>query len=140
MVADERWPRGVEYLHIAAHGLPSLGPSLFVQIAKAHQRNGDEAAALRNFELARQAGRDIGPTKLADAEARAYFATVKYLGALALQRGDLPEALDNYRLAAASPVADGESYRNLAEVYERHGRGDGGAAGQRDGAALSAQG
>ncbi len=121
VVDPERWPRGVEFLHIAAHGLPALGPSLFVQIAKTHQRAGDEAAALQNFELARQAGRDIGPANLADREARAYFGTVKYLGDLALHRGDLTAALENYRLAAASPVADGESYRSLAEVYERQG-------------------
>ena len=31
---DVRWQRGGEYLRIAAHGLPALGPTLFLQIAQ----------------------------------------------------------------------------------------------------------
>lgn len=35
---DKHWQRGGEYLRMAADGMPALGPTLFVEIAKAHQR------------------------------------------------------------------------------------------------------
>ena len=48
-----RWQRGGEYLRLAARGMPALGPSLFTQIAQAHERAGHAEGALHNFELAK---------------------------------------------------------------------------------------
>src|SRR5439155_4196493 len=36
-----RWQRGGEYLRIAARGMPTAGPSIFIQIAEAHKRAGN---------------------------------------------------------------------------------------------------
>ena len=117
----EKWRRGAEFLRIAADGLIAHGPSLLVEIAKAHQRAEDEAGALEYFGLARQAGRTFGVSALGGADATAYFATVKYLAELALFNGDLEGACENFRLLLESPTVGVETYRNLADVYEKLG-------------------
>jgi tetratricopeptide (TPR) repeat protein len=118
---DTRWQRGGEYLRLAARGQPALGPTLFVQIAQAHQRAGHTDQARHNFELARRAGQSVGPGSLADAERHAYFATVKFLGEDALARGDVDAAIENFQLYSESERSGIETLRTLATLYERRG-------------------
>ncbi len=118
---DQRWQRGGEFLRIAARGQPTLGPTLFVKIAQAHQRANNQEGALQNFELAKRAGRAVGPKNLADPERLAYFATVKYLGELALSRDDLDAAIENFHLYTESERSGIETLRVLADLYERKG-------------------
>jgi tetratricopeptide (TPR) repeat protein len=118
---DQRWQRGGEFLRIAARGLPALGPTLFVQIAKAHQRSNNLEGALHNFELAKRAGRAVGAKNLAEPERQAYFATVKYLGEMALSRNDVDAAIENFHLYTESERSGLETLRILAELYERKG-------------------
>jgi tetratricopeptide (TPR) repeat protein len=116
-----RWGRGGEYLRLAARGLPTLGPTLFVQIARAHQRAGHEPEALHNYELAKRAGMAVGPRNLAEEECQAYFATVKLLGEHAMAVGDLDAAIENFRLYSESDRSGIETLRTLATLYERKG-------------------
>src|SRR5439155_1667499 len=81
-----RWQRGGEYLRMAARGLSAFGPTLFIQIAQANQRAGIIEGAWQNYELAKRAGRAVGPKNLSDEDRQAYFATVKTLGDAALVR------------------------------------------------------
>jgi tetratricopeptide (TPR) repeat protein len=119
---NARWQRGGEYLRMAARGLPSLGPTIFVQIAQAHQRAGHIEEARHNYELAKRAGLTAGGQKnLADAERQAFFATVKLLGEDALARGDIDAAIENYHLYAESERAGLETLRTLAGLYEKKG-------------------
>jgi tetratricopeptide (TPR) repeat protein len=118
---DARWQRGGEYLRMASHGLPALAPTLLVQIAKAQQRAGQEAESIRTFEMAKRAGRAVGTKNLADPERKTYFATVKYLGEYALFHGDVNAALENYHLFTESDNSGIETYRTLAELYEKKG-------------------
>lgn len=118
---NTRWQRGGEYLRMAARGLPSLGPTIFVQIAQAHQRAGHIDEARHNYELAKRAGVAVGQKNLADAERQAYFATVKLLGEDALARDDLDAGIENYRLYAESERAGVETLRTLASLYEKKG-------------------
>ncbi len=118
---DARWQRGGEYLRIAAHGLPALGPTLFLQIAQAQQRGGKMDEARHNLELAKRAGRSIGPKNLGDAERAAYFSTVKCLGEMAQAAGDIDGAIENYHLYAESERSGLETLRTLAELNERKG-------------------
>jgi tetratricopeptide (TPR) repeat protein len=118
---DGRWRRGGEYLRMAAHGLPALGPTLFVQIAQAHQRAGHVEDARHNYELAKRAGRSIGPKNLADEERQAYFTTVKLLGENALAHGDIDAAIENFVLYTESERSGLETLRTLAELYEKKG-------------------
>jgi tetratricopeptide (TPR) repeat protein len=118
---NTRWQRGGEYLRMAAHGLPMLGPTLFVQIAQAHQRAGHVDEARHHYELAKRAGLTVGPKNLADAERQAYFAAVKLLGEDALARGDIEAAIENYHLYAESERAGLETLRTLADLYEKKG-------------------
>ncbi|HZV07785.1 MAG TPA: tetratricopeptide repeat protein [Gemmataceae bacterium] len=116
---NARWQRGGEYLRMAARGLPSLGPTIFVQIAQAHQRAGHIEEARHNYELAKRAGVAVGQKNLAEAERQAYFSTVKLLGEDALARGDVDAAIENYRLYSESERAGIETLRTLASLYEK---------------------
>jgi tetratricopeptide (TPR) repeat protein len=118
---NARWQRGGEYLRLAARGLPAQGPGLFVQIAKAHQRAGNEQEALRGFEMAKRAGRSVGAKNLPDAERQAYFATVKFLAETALYHGDVDAAIENFHLYTESERSGLETLRTLAELYEKKG-------------------
>jgi tetratricopeptide (TPR) repeat protein len=118
---NARWQRGGEYLRMAARGLPTLGPTIFVQIAQAHQRAGHLDDARHNYELAKRAGAGVGPKNLADAERQAYFHTVKLLADDAHARGDLSAAIENYHLYTESERSGLETLRTLAELYERTG-------------------
>ncbi|HZY86306.1 MAG TPA: tetratricopeptide repeat protein [Gemmataceae bacterium] len=118
---NARWQRGGEYLRLAARGLPTLGPTIFVQIAQAHQRAGHLDDARHNYELAKRAGAGVGPKNLADAERQAYFHTVKLLADDANARGDLPAAIENYHLYTESERSGLETLRTLADLYERTG-------------------
>jgi tetratricopeptide (TPR) repeat protein len=115
------WQRGGEYLRMAARGLPALGPTIFVQIAQAHQRAGHIDDARHNYELAKRAGLAVGPKNLADQERQAYFATVKLLGEDALARDDIDAAIEDYRLYSESERSGIETLRTLAGLYERKG-------------------
>jgi tetratricopeptide (TPR) repeat protein len=118
---NARWQRGGEYLRMAARGLPALGPTIFVQIAQAHQRAGHLDEARHNYELAKRAGLAVGQKNLADAERQAYFATVKLLGEDALARGDIDAAIVDYHLYAESERAGLETLRTLASLHEKKG-------------------
>src|SRR5438034_2851247 len=48
---SRRWRRGTEFLRIAARGLRSQGPSIFLQLANAHQKAQDAAGAWDKSEL-----------------------------------------------------------------------------------------
>src|SRR5262249_55961604 len=56
-----RWHRGGEYLRMAARGMPTAGPAIFIQIAEAHKRAGNAEGAWQNYELAKRAGVAVGP-------------------------------------------------------------------------------
>jgi tetratricopeptide (TPR) repeat protein len=116
-----RWQRGCEYLRLAARGLPALGPSLFVQIAQAHQRAGRPEEAWKGYELARRAGQAYGVNNLSNEDRQAYFATVKTLGDAAMAAGQPDLAIENYQLYSASDRSGVETLRTLAGLYEQKG-------------------
>ena len=118
---DAQWRRGGEYLRMAAYGMPTQGPTLFLQIAQAQQKAGKLEEARHNLELAKRAGRSIGAKNLGDAERQAYFATVKHLGEMAMAAGDLDAAIENYHLYAESERSGLETLRTLADLHERKG-------------------
>src|SRR5262249_49683514 len=95
---NARWQRGGEYLRLATRGLPTLGPTLFVQIAQSHQRAGRGEEARHAYELAKRAGRSVGAKALGEAERQAYFSALKVLSDDAMARGDLDAAVENLHL------------------------------------------
>jgi tetratricopeptide (TPR) repeat protein len=116
-----RWQRGGEYLRVAARGMPSAGTSLFITIAQANQRAGNQEGAWHNYELAKRAGQSVGGKNLPDEERQAYFNTVKLLAEHALGRGDTDAAIENLRLYTESERSGVETLRTLADLYERKG-------------------
>jgi tetratricopeptide (TPR) repeat protein len=118
---NARWQRGGEYLRMAARGLATMGPTLFVQVAQTHQRAGRPEEARHSYELAKRAGRSVGPKTLADAERQAYFAALKFLAEDAMARGDLDEAVEDLHLFTEYERSGVDTLRTLAEMHERRG-------------------
>ena len=117
----QRWERGCEYLRIAAMGLPAQAPAVHLKIARAHEKAGNFAEVWRAYEAIKKAGQRIGPKEL-DAENRqTYFAVVKALGEDAAKRGETAAAIENYRLFTEYERAGLNTYRTLADLYEKQG-------------------
>jgi hypothetical protein len=114
-----RWPRGGEYLRMAARGMPTLGPALFIQIAKAHERAGNVEGVWQNYRLVKLAGRSVGPKNLSAEDRQLYFAVVKLLADDAVSRGDLDAAIEDYLLYREYERSGKETYRTLAGLYEQ---------------------
>jgi tetratricopeptide (TPR) repeat protein len=119
---SRRWRRGAEYLRIAARGLRSQAPSIFLQIANAHQKAQDAAGVWDNYEVAKQAGRAVGPQNLAEESRKVYFDIVKLLAEDARSRDDVDAAIENYQLLSESDRSGLETLRILAELYEKKGQ------------------
>ena len=137
---DARWRRGGEYLRMAAHGLPALGPTLFLQIAQRSSAAARWKRLATTLNWLNTAGRSIGPKNLGDAERTAYFSTVKSLGEMAQAAGDIDGAIENYHLYAESERSGLETLRTLAELSERKGDPLSASALHRAGAAVQPQG
>lgn len=119
IVDAEKWQHGAEFLRLASRGLPLQAVGMFVEIAKAQDRAGNADDARSYFERARNIGREIGFKNLPDDQQRTYFATVKYLGELALHNGQVEAAIENYKLFTESPSSGIETLRTLADLYEQ---------------------
>jgi tetratricopeptide (TPR) repeat protein len=117
----EHWPRGCEYLRMAAIGLPQHGPTLFLQIAKAHERANNFGEVWQNYELVKKAGQLVGYKNLATEDRTTYFAVLKVLAEDAAKRGDFDAAIENYRLFSDYERAGVETHRILADLHERKG-------------------
>jgi tetratricopeptide (TPR) repeat protein len=116
-----RWRRGVEYLRIAARGLPQGAPSIYTQIGQALERAGDGDAARQALEEGKRAGITVGPKTLPDDERPVYFALVKRLAEDAVARGDLRAAVENYQLYTQYERSGRETLRTLADLHEQLG-------------------
>lgn len=116
---NDRWPRGAEYLRIAARGLHILGPAIFMQIAQAHERAGQPEGAHQNYILAQRAGQAVGPSNLSAEDQQAYFKVVKMIGDTAAKNGDLDTAIDSYHLYTEYERSGIETLRTLSGLYER---------------------
>lgn len=116
-----QWRRGVEYLGLAARGLPQSGPSLYMIMAQTCQREGDPEFAHHYVERAKHSGRIIGPARLGPEDRQAYFTAVKTLAEEALARDQLPQAVENLQLYSEYERSGLETVRALANLYERLG-------------------
>lgn len=117
----ERWERGCEYLRIAAHGLPIEGAKIFLQIAKMHQAAGDPEGVWRNYERAKQTARHAGVANLKDDDRHAVFTAVKALGEHEVSSGKVDAALDSFKFYSQYERAGLETYRTLADLFEKKG-------------------
>ncbi|MFN4261315.1 MAG: tetratricopeptide repeat protein [Gemmataceae bacterium] len=114
-----RWQRGVEYLRIAVHGLPRLAAALWIEMAKAYEKAGDQEHMWQCYEQAKQAGADADPKTLSDDDRHAFFGVVKMLAERAAERNDLTAAIDNYRLYTEYERSGLETLRTLTALYEK---------------------
>jgi tetratricopeptide (TPR) repeat protein len=115
------WRRACGYLRIAARGLPDKGPSIFSQIAHAHQREGQTEGVWPNYELAKRAGRAVGPKNLSPEERQAYFSAVKLMADGAVAHNAIDLAIENYQLYTECERSGLETLRTLADLHERKG-------------------
>jgi tetratricopeptide (TPR) repeat protein len=113
------WQRGVELLRVAARGLPRQAVAIFVQLAQAHDKAGDPDQSWAYYRAARDAGRSVGAKNLANENRHTYFAVVKMLADDAMANGDDAAAIENYHLFTEYERSGKETYRLLAELYQR---------------------
>ena len=116
-----RWPRGAEYLRMAARGLAPQAPTLYTQVAQAYEKAGNREQMIHSYELAKRAGLAVGHKNLAEQERQTFFRAVKLLGDEATARGDVDAALENFHLYAEYERSGIETLRTMAELYERKG-------------------
>ena len=117
----ESWKRGCELLRIAARGLPNESADLYARIAKAHETNGDVEGMWTNFGNAMQMGRSAGVANLTPEARQQLFAAVKAIGDRAIADNRLDAALDAYKFYSQREEAGIETWRTLAELFERKG-------------------
>jgi tetratricopeptide (TPR) repeat protein len=115
----ERWQRGCEFLRIAARGLPTLAPTLYVQLAKTHEGHGDLEGLWHHYHRAMQVARKVGVANLKAEDAAALFVVVKQLGEHEMNVGDIDTALDAFKFYSQNERAGVETYRTLAELFQR---------------------
>lgn len=116
-----RWQRGAEYLRMAARGLPAVAPTIYHQLAEAYERAGDRGQAWRCYEMVKKSGVQVGFMTLDDANRQTFFADVRLLAEDARARGDLDQAIEDYRLLTESERSGMETVRTLAALYEQKG-------------------
>jgi tetratricopeptide (TPR) repeat protein len=116
-----QWRRGEELLRIAARGLPLEATDLYVRIAKAHESASDVEGMWANFSNAVQVGKAAGVANLTPEGRQTLFATVKAIGDRAITENRLPVALDAYKFYSQREEAGIETWRTLAELFERSG-------------------
>lgn len=115
----ERWQRGCEFLRIAARGLAAQAPSIYIQLAKTHEAHGDLEGLWHNYHRAMQVARKVGVANLKAEDATALFAVVKLLGEHEMNVGDIDTALDAFKFYSQYDRAGLETYRTLAELFQR---------------------
>jgi tetratricopeptide (TPR) repeat protein len=120
----QQYSRGCEYLRIAARGLPLQAATIFIQIAQTHEKHGDTDGMWANYKQAMQIGRSVGVQNLAAADKEALFATVKKIGDAALAQNELDAALEAYKFYSQNETAGIETWRMLAELFERKAAAD----------------
>jgi tetratricopeptide (TPR) repeat protein len=115
----QRWRRGAEYLRIAARGLPAQATGLYIQIAQASEREGDQAGMWQNYQAAMQIGRHVGAANLDPAEQKTLFAVVKKIGEQAVKEERIDAALEAYKFYSQhDDINKVETYRTLADLFE----------------------
>jgi tetratricopeptide (TPR) repeat protein len=115
----EGWQRGCAYLRIAANGLPLQTAGFYIQIAQTHEKHGDLTGMWANYQKAMQLGRAVGVEQLPAADKEALFATVKKIGETAFAQNEIETALAAYKFYAEHGTPGIETYRILAELFER---------------------
>jgi tetratricopeptide (TPR) repeat protein len=115
----ERWRRGCEYLRVAARGVPLEAPTLFIQMAKAHEKNHDGEGMWANYHHAMQAGRAAGVANLPEPERKQLASVVKQLGERAMKASQIDAALEAFKFYTQFEQGELETWRTLAELFER---------------------
>ncbi len=116
---SKQWQRGSEFLRIAARGLPMEAATLYTAIAGAHEKAGDYPGMWSNYQKAMQLGRAVGVDKLAPADRLSLFTVAKQVGERAMAENQIDVALDAFKFYSQKEEAGIETYRVLAELFER---------------------
>jgi hypothetical protein len=118
----ERWLRGAEFLRIAACGMPLQAPAALLLIGKAYERARDTENQRAYYHRAKQVARAVGHANLSASDQESVFAATKWLADTATAQGNIDEAIDCYQFHALYDKAGPETYRRLADLYERRAK------------------
>lgn len=116
----ERRERGMAFLRIAGRGLPHRGPTIFRKLADTCLANGQVDEARGYLEQVKRSGVIVGAKSLPDDQRAIYYATLRELAKDAEERGDYDAAIGDLRLYLESGKQELESYRKMADLYEKN--------------------
>ena len=111
--------RGLAFLRIAGRGLPARGPGIFTRLADATARLGRPDEARGYLEQVKRTGLQVGPKNLAEDQRALYFDALRRLAEGAEARGEYEAAADDLRLSLEGGRNELETYRKMADLYER---------------------
>lgn len=115
----EQWRRGATFLELAARGLEERAPSIYAEMARAYQREGDADSATGLLEKIKRMGRERGARHLGPEDRQAYFSAVKYLADQALAQDRTAAAIENLQLYTEYERSGLETLRVLAGLFEK---------------------
>jgi tetratricopeptide (TPR) repeat protein len=116
-----RRQQGLELLEMAADADPAHAPSTLLEIVQIHESLGDTPAVRATFEKLRELGLSFGPKNLPPDEATKFFTSMKRLADDAAAAGDYQAAVRHLRIILEGDRAGLQTFRQLAEMYERLG-------------------
>jgi tetratricopeptide (TPR) repeat protein len=116
-----RWRQGLEFLEMAADADPAHAPSTYLEIAQTYERLGEREAMRTTFEKLRESGLAYGPQKLPADEATTFYMAIKRMADDAAAREDFRGAVALLRIILEGNRAGLQTFRQLAEMYERLG-------------------
>lgn len=116
-----RWRQGLEFLEMAADADPAHAPSTFLEIVQTYERLGDAEAVRATLDKLRAAGMAFGPKNLPTDEATIFYQAIKRMADDAASRDDPRAAISLLRLIVEGDRAGLQTFRQLAEMYERLG-------------------
>lgn len=117
---SENRGRGMAFLRIAGRGLPGRGPTIFRKLADVAIANGQADEARGYLEQVKRSGVLIGAKSLPEDQRAIYFATLRQMAKDAEERGDFDAAIGDLRLYMEAGKQELESYRKMADLYEKN--------------------
>lgn len=123
LAADgKNWQKGCSFLRIAAKGQPAKAPVLYMHIGKAHEKFGDPQGLWDNYVTALRSAKTLGMGNVAADDKVSLFAAAKLLGDHAVKENLLDIGLEAYKFYSQYEKAGAETWRTLAELFERRAK------------------
>ncbi|MGL4424480.1 MAG: tetratricopeptide repeat protein, partial [Gemmataceae bacterium] len=112
-------PRAMANLRMAATGLPDRAPQIFAQLSTLALQQGSVVEAAGYDEQLQRAVGQLGVNRLSPEQKPLYIAALQRIVATATTANDIPKAILTQRAILETGTNELESFRIMADLYER---------------------